>query len=130
MKLSPRKLFLIDGWGAMLSAFMLGIVFVQFEGTFGIPSATLYVLAIFPVLFALFDFYSYQKNSNSLGRPLKIIAILNLLYCCMSIGCAMYHIDTVTILGWVYICVEVLLIVILSLFELRVAIKLLKEANK
>ena len=126
MIFSPRKLFLIDGLGALVSAFMLGIVLVQFESTFGIPSATLYVLAMFPVFFAIFDFYCFQKNSNSLGRPLKIIAILNLLYCCMSIGCAMYHIDTVTILGWVYICVEVLLIVILSIFELKVAKKLME----
>ncbi len=123
MIFSPRRLFLIDGLGAILSAFMLGIVLVQYESVFGIPSATLYVLAIFPVLFAIFDFYCFQKKNANLSKLLKIIAILNLLYCCMSIGCAMYHIDTVTILGWVYICVEVLLIVILSLFELKVAIK-------
>ncbi|GGG18166.1 hypothetical protein GCM10011344_18490 [Dokdonia pacifica] len=123
MIFSPRRLFLIDGLGAILSAFMLGIVLVQFESAFGIPSATLYVLAIFPVFFAIFDFYCFQKKNANLSKLLKIIAILNLLYCCMSIGCAMYHIDTVTILGWVYICVEVLLIVILSLFELKVAIK-------
>ena len=121
---NPRKLFLIDGLGALFSAFMLGIVLVKWENVFGIPSSALYVLATFPILFAAFDFYSYQKKNANLSKLLKIIAISNLLYCCLSIGFAVYHIDTVTVLGWLYIIVEVLIVLMLSVFELKTAKKL------
>lgn len=130
MRCNPRTLFLIDGLGAILSAFMLGIVLVKLERLFGIPTSTLYFLAIFPVFFAIFDFYCYQKKTGDLGRFLKIIAILNVLYCCVSVGFTFYHIETITSLGWMYICIEVLIILILSLFELKTAKKITIENNK
>ena len=123
----PRKLFLIDGLGAMLSAFMLGVVLVKLERAFGIPSSTLYFLAIFPVLFAIFDFYCYQKKHSKSGQFLRILGILNLMYCCLSIGFAFYHINTITVLGWIYMLIEILIIVVLSVFELRVAKRLMSS---
>ena len=47
----PKRLFIIDGIGAITSAFMLGIILVKLENIFGIPSSTLYLLAAFPMLF-------------------------------------------------------------------------------
>ncbi|WP_299681731.1 hypothetical protein [uncultured Dokdonia sp.] len=130
MIFSPRRLLLIDGLGAILSAFMLGIVLVKLESMFGIPPSTLYFLAILPVFFALFDFYCYQRKSNSLGRCLKMIAILNLLYCCLSVGIAFYHIETITIIGWLYILIEILIIITLAVFELKVAKRIAIKNNK
>jgi hypothetical protein len=127
IRFNPRKLFLIDGLGAILSAFMLGVVLVKLETTFGIPSSTLYLLAVFPVLFAIFDFYCYQKKHINSGQFLKIMGILNLVYCCLSIGFAFYHINTITILGWIYILIEILIIVVLSVFELKVARSLMSS---
>ncbi len=121
IRFNPRKLFLIDGLGAIFSAFMLGVVLVKLETAFGIPSSSLYILAIFPVFFAIFDFYGYQKKHSSLGQFLKIIALLNLLYCCLSIGFAFYHKETITTLGWMYIFVEILIIITLAVIELKVA---------
>lgn len=42
---NPKKLFQIDGLGAILSAILLGIILVRFERFFGIPVSTLYFLA-------------------------------------------------------------------------------------
>jgi len=117
----PRKLFLIDGFGAIVSAFLLGVVLVKWEEIFGIPPSTLYFLAFLPCLFAIYDFYCYQKDSKNLGIFLKAIATMNLLYCCLSIGLAFYHHHTITLFGWVYILNEILIIITLVYFEFKAA---------
>ena len=118
---NPRQLFLIDGLGALLSAFMLGLVLVQLEYLFGIPSSALYVLAFFPCLFALYDFYWYRKNTENTARYLRWIAIANLLYCGFSIIMAFYHYEQIKLLGWIYLIGEIIIVVALALFELRIA---------
>lgn len=128
--LNPKKLFLIDGLGAFLSAFLLGVVLVKFESTIGIPPSSLYFLTVFPLIFTMYDFYCYRKNHNNLRCFLKGIAVVNLLYFCLSIGVAFLHRKTITNLGWIYIIVEVFIITILSNFELKVAKQLTKKTNK
>jgi len=116
----PRSLFVADGIGAGISAFMLGIVLVKFEHFFGIPSPTLYVLAAIPILFIIYDIYCFNKVDNY-GPYLRGIAIANLLYCMLSIGLAIYHSEVITIFGWIYIIGEVFIIAIVIGIELRVA---------
>ena len=61
-KLNSKKLFLIDGFGAIISAFLLGVVLVKFQEKIGVPVSVLYLLATIPVFFAAYDFYCYQKK--------------------------------------------------------------------
>jgi len=117
--ISLRKLFLIDGFGAILSAGLLGIVLVKLEKNFGIPKSTLYFLASLPCLFAVYDFYCYFNINKNLGEFLKGIAIVNLLYCCLSLGLAFYHYHEITYLGWIYIIIEIVVIVAIVIVELR-----------
>ena len=127
---NPKKLFLIDGFGAILSAFLLGVVLVKLEGVFGIPSSTLYFLAALPILFAIYDFFCYQKENDKLGQFLKGIAVINLLYCCLSIGFSFYHLGTITSLGWTYILSEILIVMILATVEFKVANRLITKNDK
>ena len=63
---TPKQLFILDGLGALLSAFLLGVVLVKLESVFGIPKNTLYFLAFLPCLFAIYDFYCYfQAKENT-----------------------------------------------------------------
>lgn len=123
----PKKLFLIDGIGAILSAFLLGIVLVELNSVFGIPSSTLYLLASLPIFFALYDFYSYRKEDNKTSIRLKGIAITNWLYCFLSLGLAFFHRQTITIWGWTYIISEIVIVIALSYLELKVAGKVTKR---
>lgn len=123
----PKNLFLIDGVGALVSAFFLGVILVRFEWFFGIPASILYYLAILPVFFAIYDFFSYQKDNQQIAPYLRGIAILNLLYCCLSIGLTIYHQETITIWGWLYILNEIIIIVSLVIFELKTAKKLTEQ---
>ena len=126
---NPKKLFLIDGLGAILSAFLLGVVLVKAEIYFGIPSSTLYVLATIPILFAIYDLYCYRKDRSELGYSLKGIAILNLLYCFLSIGFACYHFKTLTIFGWFYVLIEILTVFTLAYIEYNTATKLILNSK-
>ena len=117
--MNPKKLFLIDGFGAIVSAFLLGVVLVKFEEIFGIPTSVLYFLATIPIFFVIYDVFCYQKHLK-IGLLLKGIAVLNILYCCISIGLISYHFSSITILGWTYIIVEIILVSFLAMIEFRV----------
>lgn len=124
---NPKRLFLIDGLGAIVSAFLLGVVLVKWQKIFGIPPSTLYILAAIPIFFAIYDFYCYRKGNGKSGIMLKAIAILNLLYCCISIGFAIYHHQEIKLFGWIYILNEVAIIIALVIIELSVANRLTKN---
>ncbi len=116
-----KQLFLLDGIGAIVSAILLGLVLVQLEAYFGIPKKTLYVLAALPCFFAVYDFYCYFKIEQHLGQYLRGIAIVNLLYCGLSLGLAFYHYEAILYLGWIYIIVEIIIVLVLAIIELRAA---------
>ena len=121
--LVPRTIFVIDAFGATLSFFGIFLILTFFQHIFGIPREVLYFLAIFPCIFLLYDFICYFKVKKNLGIYLKIIGSLNILYCVLSIGLALYHHDTVTRFGWVYILLEIVILTPLIYLEL-------KEANR
>jgi len=120
--LNIKSLFLLDGIGAVFSAFMLGIVLIKLEHIFGIPKKTLIILATIPCFFLLYDIYGYfTKNKSTSKKLLKGIAYLNLIYCFLSIGLAMFHMNVITALGWTYIILEVMVILIIVKLEMRAA---------
>jgi hypothetical protein len=121
---NPRKLFLIDGIGATVSAFMLGIVLVRLQFLFGIPTTTLYALATFPVIFILYDGACYVLIRKPLSRYIKVIALMNVLYCLLSIACIIYVHDVITVWGWTYILFEIIILIGLVAIELQVANKI------
>lgn len=115
----PKRLFLIDAAGAVFSAFMLGVVLVSLQELVGIPVSSLRLLAVIPIFFAIFDGIGYRSRSPVLF--LRGIAILNCLYCVLSLSLTFQHRDSVTALGWVYIVVEVAVVFALALTQWRVA---------
>jgi hypothetical protein len=119
--LQPKQLFLIDGFGAMLSAFLLGVILTRFESTFGMPREALYFLAALPCLFALYDFACYFRITENWRPFLKTIAIANLLYCCLSIGFLLLHYPSLTALGWLYFLLELAIVIVLASMELKKA---------
>ncbi len=129
-KTKLKKLFLLDGFGAIISAFLLGVVLVKLESYFGIPKNTLYFLAALPCFFMIYDFYVYFKIEKNLGSFLKRIAIVNLLYCFLSLLLAFYHYQVITYLGWIYIIGEIIIVVVLAWYELKVAKNYTFSKNK
>lgn len=121
IKSNPKKMFLIDGLGALLSAFLLGVVLVRFENYFGVPSKELYILSFLACIFAVYDLVCYLRIEENWRPFLKAIAIINLLYCCLTAGLLMYHYQHITSLGITYFLLEMLIVVGVAVIELKMA---------
>ena len=125
MILNSKKIFLIDSFGALLSAFLLGVVLVRFESTFGMPRKVLYFLSITACIFAIYSFMSYLLIKENWKPYLKIIAFANLIYCCLTIGLTLYFNKEVTNLGLIYFLAEVSVVITLAIIELKSASKII-----
>ena len=117
----PRKIFLVDGLGALLSAFFLGVVLVQFEDSIGVSKDLLIYLSLAAVVMAVYSLSCYFGFPNKWRLFLKAIAIVNLLYCCVTVGLILLDSETLSILGYLYFIIEILIVVSLVFVELKVA---------
>lgn len=118
---NPNKLFLADGCGALLSTFLLGVVLVQLQSLIGMPTAVLFYLAAGAAVFTIYSFSCYFSKVKNWRPFLRAIAITNILYCCLTLGLVFYFYEQLTALGIFYFIVEIILVVSLSIFELKVA---------
>ena len=119
--INPKKLFLIDGLGALLSAFMLGIILVKFENIFGMPRRALYILSFIACIFSVYSFSCFIRQLENWKPYLKIIAVANLIYCCVTLGLVINLYQKLTIFGLLYFVLEIIVIVILATTELKIA---------
>ena len=121
LTLNPKKLFLIDSIGAVVTAFMLFAVLSRYEEYFGMPRKVLYVLSLMACMFAIYSFCCYYFIEQY-GRPfLKIIGIANGLYCMLTFGLLIVYHQSLTILGFIYFLLEIGVIIGLVIIELTVS---------
>ncbi|MEN8696651.1 MAG: hypothetical protein ABF317_05040 [Bacteroidia bacterium] len=71
----PKQLFLVDALGAALSAVLLGVVLVNYEPIFGIPSDSLSLLAAVPYFFAVYDVVCYFALTINLPTALEVYVL-------------------------------------------------------
>ena len=116
-----HRIFLLDGAGAILSAFLTGVVLVRWEAYFGIPPSVLYILAGLALGLAAFDAWAYARPVPGSARPLRTIALLNVGYCVLSLILASVHGDSLLPPAYVYLGLEYLIVGILAIVEWRMA---------
>ncbi|MDH7444877.1 hypothetical protein [Aquimarina sp. 2201CG14-23] len=121
MNVKAKSFFLIDGIGALISAILLGVVFIRFQSSIGLPETTLYFLTTFPCIFIVYDIYCYFYLDKSHSFFLKIIGVSNLLYSLISVVILFVHFQKLTRLGLLYFLLEIAVILILVYLELKVA---------
>lgn len=122
--LNPRTLLFIDGCGALLSAFLLGVLLPRFESLFGMPREALYLLASLPYLFVIYDVICYLSIQTNLAFYLRIIGFANLGYCLISMVFVLHHCQELTNLGLIYFMLELAIVIFLTGIELNTAAKL------
>ena len=105
----------------MFLLFLLGIVLVHFEPIIGMPAPILYFLCAIAGLFIINSFYGYFQFGDHWRTRLKIIALANLSYCCITLGLVFYLHESLTHWGILYFVFEVIVIAGLSFIELAVA---------
>jgi hypothetical protein len=118
-----KNLFLLDSLGALLSAVMLGFVLTKYEIFFGMPADVLHILAVIPCVFALYSFLGFLIKTKNERLYLTIIATVNLLYCCITTFYVFNFYQQLTIWGLSYFIGEIIVVVTLALYELRIARK-------
>jgi len=122
-KIKPRNLFLIDSMGALVSAALLGLVLANFEEVFGMPRKVLYPLAFTACGFAAYSMSCFLANPQKWRLYLKIIAIVNLLYCCLTLGLVIDRRAELSLWGWMYFVGEVVVVASLAIIELKMSEK-------
>ncbi len=118
-RLSSKKLFLIDGLGALLSAFLSGIILVRFECVFGMPPKVLHILAAIACTLAAYSLTRYFLTKKSRGIHFKIIGWSNLVYCCLTLALTLYFYHQLSVFCIIYFSGEISLILVLAMLELR-----------
>lgn len=119
--MKPKKLFLIDAFGALFSCIMLGFVLVTQQKHVGMPIDILQFLAIIAFVYSLFSIGNFYFPSSRLKRNLKIIAIANTVYCFITVGLVLVNLGTLKPFGFLYFIAEILIILILAKVEWSVA---------
>ena len=118
---NPYSLFRLDAFGAILTAFMHGFLLIRFKEFFGMPEDWLFYLAIAACCFAIYStLCSIIKPKH--WRPfLRIIASANISFCFITAYLIFRYFTDLTKFGILYFLVEIIVVVFLSLFELRKA---------
>jgi len=114
---NPRKLLLVDGVGALLTAFMLSFVLTTFESSLGMPRAVLYTLAGWAFVYATYSLRSYFVAKKQVLSPLYFIAWANVAYCCLTAILVVYFYQKISILCITYFVLEIIIILSLARIE-------------
>jgi hypothetical protein len=124
LKLAPKKLFLIDGAGALLTVFFLLAILLPFKDSFGMPVSVLYFLSLGACMYTIYSFSSYFFIRTNWRPYLKVISIANIVYCCLTIAVVFYFYQSLTIAGLLYFLLEIIVLCILIFIELMVLRKI------
>ena len=119
--ISPKRLFLIDSIGALISAFMLGFVLVRFEDLIGMPLGILHLLAILAGILCIFSFWCFAFVRARWRLFMSIIGFANFAYSCLTVALIISLFPSMKPLGILYFSLELLLVLLLVVLELRLA---------
>ena len=117
-----KKILLIYSLGALISAIIL-LILPLFERQFGISRNLALILVPLPIILSVFSFISYKLDNEKWKSLLKIIAMANLFYCCLTLYITLTNLATLKNLGITYFVVEIFIIILLAKFELKIANK-------
>jgi hypothetical protein len=115
---NPKKVFLLDGAGALVTGLLLIVVVIPLHKKFGLPQNALYWLSAIAGLFSVYSIYcAYLKNDQ--WKRLAAISIANCFYCILTALILLNFTKTVTPLGFAYFTTEIIIIIGLVLLEIR-----------
>lgn len=116
----PKKLFLIDCLGALLTAFLLFVVLRAHHEFFGVAVRTLTLLAGIAVIFSIYSASCFLFLKANWVPFIQAISIANLLYCMLTVGIIFIPGSNNSIAGKIYFLAETLIVIGLVFIELAV----------
>ncbi len=120
----PKRLFLLDGVGALVTAALLLGLLAPMEDLFGMPRWNLYPLSGIAMVFAAYSLACHFLLRRRWRPFLRAIAYANLAYCCLTLVSMIYLSQSLTALGIAYFAGEIIVVLGLVGLELAVGRKL------
>jgi hypothetical protein len=113
--MNANRIFLIDGTGACLSAVLLYTI-GQFEAVFGLPEKVASLLALLPITFAMYAFFSHFRPFRR--WRIRILSVANIIYCCITL--AIIFVLPLSIYGILYFVGEKAIVIPLAVMEWKI----------
>lgn len=120
LRITEKNIFLIDGLGALLTAFLLIAVLRIYEKYFGMPSDILFILSAIACIFAIYSWSCFLFIDKISSKFLMPIIIANASYCLLTFSLIVYYFNRLTVLGIIYFLVEIITLCILIYFENKI----------
>ncbi|MFN3299573.1 MAG: hypothetical protein ACK41Z_05200 [Sediminibacterium sp.] len=118
--LKGQKIFLVDAIGAIISVLSLLIPYA-FEALFGMPRSTVRIFISIAIVCSIYSTTIYLTKIENWKPYLTIIALFNISYCIFTGYHIFKNLNTITLLGHLYFIAEILIILTLSIIELRLS---------
>lgn len=115
----PKNIFLLDGFGALLTTLLIFFVLRNFNDFFGLSQNILEYLAVLALVFSIYSVSCYFLVSTHWKSFLKIICIANILYCILTIGILFYNYRDISIFGIAYFLGEIAIISGIVFLEIK-----------
>ncbi|WP_073485300.1 MULTISPECIES: hypothetical protein [unclassified Flavobacterium] len=115
----PKNIFLLDGFGALLTAVLLFFVLRTFNSFFGLSKITLVYLSLIAFIFFIYSSVCFFLAKNNWKLYLKIICTANILYCILTFGILIYNFQSISIFGIAYFLGEIVVIGGLVFLEIK-----------
>lgn len=114
-----KNIFLLDGFGALLTTLLLFFLLRTFNDFFGLSKDVLKYLSILAFLFFVYSISCYFLVKQNWKPFLKVICTANILYCVLTLSIVIYNYPNISILGIAYFSGEITIIVGLVLLEIK-----------
>lgn len=123
----PKTLFLVDGVGAILTAFVLFVIMRQLNEYFGMHKTVLTCLSVIACFFCIYSATCFLFLKSRWTLFINIIGISNLLYCFLTMGLLIKYHALLTTIGVIYFIAEIAIICALGYIEIKVAKEIKKK---
>ncbi len=116
---SPKRIFLIDASGALLSILCLFAI-AMFNEFFGMPRGVVLGLIAIAIGLFIFSITCYLFVKAKIKHWLILLILANIAYCCFTIWLVFNHFHLLTFMGSAYFIAEILVIIALVNVEVLI----------
>lgn len=113
----PKNIFLLDSFGALLTALLLFFLLRVFNTYFGISKTIIVSLSVIALIFSIYSMLCFFLANNNWQLFLRIIIIANILYCVLTFIVVLNYWNSITLLGILYFLGEIFIILALVYLE-------------
>ena len=115
----PKNIFLLDGFGALVTAALLFLVLRTFNHYFGLSKTIFEYLSLLALLFSIYSIACFFLIINIWKPYLKIICVANIVYCILTFGMMLYYYKSISVLCVVYFLGEIIIITGIIVLEIK-----------